>query len=70
MSTRRSNTSNSTNITIEVSMQPGNNYRAGASVLQDAINQATQTIVDALNANGGTWSDYAVPLHWSEMLTV
>ena len=66
--------------TIEVSMQPGNNYRAGASVLQDAINQAEQADADALSTvfdeefqgyfRNGNFSGYQVPLVWSEMLTV
>ena len=56
--------------TFTVSMQPGNNYRAGASCLQDAINQANQTIADALNAQGGQCAGYTVPLEWSRMLTV
>ena len=51
-------------------MQPGNNYRAGASCLADAISQANQQTADALNANGGYWSGYSVPLVWSPMLTV
>jgi len=38
---------------ITVSMQPGNNYRAGASLLQDAMTQATQANADALSV----WSD-------------
>lgn len=37
-------------VAFSVSMQPGNNYRAGASVLQDAINQATQPMADARNS--------------------
>jgi hypothetical protein len=57
-------------VTFTVSMQPGNNYRAGASLLQDAMTQATQSKADALNANGGAWSGYAAPLTWSPMLTV
>ncbi len=59
-------------VLITVSMQPGNNYRAGASVLQDALTQATQADADALNSmpGGGNWSGYSVPLFWSEMLTV
>jgi len=66
-------------VTFEVSTQPGNNYRAGASVLQDAVNQATQAQADALSVTtdgagafvkNGDWSGYSVPLHWSQMLTV
>jgi hypothetical protein len=56
-------------------MHPGNNYRAGASLLQDALDQPPagqnmQDVADALNANGGAWSGYSVPLEWSPMLTV
>ncbi|MGB2985951.1 MAG: hypothetical protein WBE26_08710, partial [Phycisphaerae bacterium] len=57
-------------VTFTVFTQPGDNYRAGASVLEDAINQATQATADALNQNGGSWSGYSVPLVWSQMLTV
>ncbi|MGB2987473.1 MAG: hypothetical protein WBE26_16540 [Phycisphaerae bacterium] len=56
-------------------MQPGNNYRAGASCLEDALDQpptgqTMQQVADALNQNGGDWSGYFVPLVWSQMLTV
>ena len=55
-------------VTFTVSMQPGNNYRAGASVLQDAIEQSHQTTADAL---GHTFAGgYSVPVVWSPMLTV
>ena len=62
-------------VTLEVSMQPGNNYRAGASCLQDALNQAPtgqtmQQVADALNQRGGNWLGYFVFLTWSPMLTV
>ena len=62
-----------TRVTITVSMQPGNNYRAGASVLQDAIDQppAGQTMQQVAGAPGPTFtSGYSVPLVWSPMLTV
>jgi hypothetical protein len=65
-------------VTITVSMQPGNNYRASASLIQAALTQTTtyggltvdpQQHADALNALGGSWSGYSVPLTWSQMLT-
>ncbi|MEK6677070.1 MAG: hypothetical protein AABZ47_15630 [Planctomycetota bacterium] len=64
---------------LTVSMQPGNNYRAGASVIQEALNQNTefagvpvtpQEHADELNALGGSWSGFSCPLYWSPMLTV
>ncbi len=59
-------------VEVEVSMQPGNNYRAGASLLMDAVttDQVEQTDADALNVRGGDWSGYEAPLVWSKMLTV
>ncbi len=69
-------------VTIEVSMQPGNNYRAGASCLEDAIGepQVTQTHADELCTSlhgdppkfhrGGNAFSYRTPLYWSKMLTV
>jgi hypothetical protein len=53
-------------------MQPGNNYRAGASVISHAPTQADQTKADAVNSDpeGGNFSGYKVPLTWSPMLTV
>jgi len=57
-------------VAFTVSMQPGNNYRTGASCLQDALSQATQQTADALNQNGGGWNEYSVPLVWSNMQTV
>ena len=56
-------------------IQPGNNYRAGASVLEDALDQppagqTMQDVADALNAYGGNFYAYSVPLVWSQMLTV
>jgi hypothetical protein len=66
-------------VTFTVSMQPGNNYRAGASLIQAALTQNTtyggQTVnpqqhADALNVLGGSWSGYSTPLTWSQMLTV
>ncbi|MGB2984440.1 MAG: hypothetical protein WBE26_01040 [Phycisphaerae bacterium] len=64
------NASGKASITHTVSLQPGNNYRAGASVLQDAIYQADQATADAPHAGGASFSGYSVPLVWSEMLTV
>jgi len=57
-------------LTITVSMQPGNNYRAGASCLEDALNQphggmTMQQLADSITVIG-----YSVPLVWSPMLTV
>jgi hypothetical protein len=59
-------------VTVEVSMQPGNNYRAGASCLQDAVSQATQETADltCLFTSLGAWEGYFTPLVWSKMLTV
>ena len=62
-------------VRFTVSMQPGNNYRAGASVNSDATAtaQVDQTNADAVNpahGNDGNWSGYSVPLTWSKMLTV
>jgi hypothetical protein len=59
-------------VTVQVSMQPGNNYRAGASILDDAIYQGTQEKADALNNKPtvGSWWGYSAPLDWSPMLTV
>jgi hypothetical protein len=57
-----------TSVIFTVSMQPGNNYRAGVSVLQDAVQQADQTKADSLGH--GFASGYSVPLVWSPMLTV
>ena len=66
--------------TFTVSMQPGNNYRAAASCLQDALDQVSPADADALsvtfNAETGTFthngdfSGYQVPVVWSKMLTV
>jgi hypothetical protein len=57
-----------TSVIFTVSMQPGNNYRAGASLLEDAMTQGTQSKADALGAT--FTSGYSVPLVWSPMLTV
>jgi hypothetical protein len=59
-------------ITLTVSMQPGDNYRAGASVLQDALNQPPtgQTMQQVADARGTSDGGYSVPLTWSPMLTV
>lgn len=66
-----------------VSMQPGNNYRASASLIQGALSQNTlqngQTLnpqqqADAVSAkfpsSPGSWEGYELPVVWSEMLTV
>ncbi|HNQ23169.1 MAG TPA: hypothetical protein PKK06_08760, partial [Phycisphaerae bacterium] len=66
-------------VIVTVSMQPGNNYRACASCLADAIQQATQAQADALSVDGdendvfavyGWFCGYQVPVVWSRMLTV
>ena len=65
-------------VTFTVSMQPGNNYRAAASLLADAlsITQLTQTKADAVfdqypaPYKPGNFSGYSVPATWSPMLTV
>ena len=66
-------------LAVTVSMQPGNNYRAAASLLDDALGQVGQAEADALsvrtNSNGefvtnGYFEGYQVPVHWSQMLTV
>lgn len=67
-------------VTVTLSMQPGNNYRAAASCLQDAVNQASQATADALSTVydpqsqtyswNGAWFGYSVPAVWSPMLTV
>jgi hypothetical protein len=56
-----------------ISMQPGDNYRAAASVLVNARLQVSQADADALNGtekSSRSWSGYEVPVVWSEMLTV
>jgi len=66
-------------VVVTVSMQPGNNYRAGASCLADALDQVDQADADALSVDGdendvfavyGWFSGYQVPVVWSRMLTV
>ena len=67
-------------VTVEVSMQPGNNYRAAASCLSDALTQIGQIEADALSVEfdvptqryvrNGWFDGYEVPVVWSEMLTV
>ena len=65
-------------VTFTVSMQPGNNYRAAASLLQDALSaaQLDQTKADATDDDypypdkPGDFSGYKVPATWSQMLTV
>jgi len=66
-------------LTLTVSMQPGNNYRAAASVIREAVEtQIDQSDADGLGfrgtppqatANGG-FAGYQVPVVWSQMLTV
>ncbi|MBU0717533.1 MAG: hypothetical protein KJ749_04730 [Planctomycetes bacterium] len=59
-----------------VSMQPGNNYRAAASCIEDTLYsfmsgiQVNQADADAMNQYGGAFSGYKVPVVWSKMLTV
>ena len=67
-------------VTVEVSMQPGNNYRAAASCLADALTQVDQTDADTLSVRfdvptqryvqNGWFDGYKVPVVWSKMLTV
>jgi len=60
-------------VTFTISMQPGDNYRAAASVLVNAPLQVGQADADALNGaedSSRSWSGYKVPVVWSEMLTV
>lgn len=60
-------------VTITVSMQAGNNYRAAASCLEDVFDaadpQVGQADADALSTNGD-YARYRVPAVWSPMLTV
>lgn len=66
--------------TLTVSMQPGNNYRAAASVIDEAVyEQIDQTDADAMSTHQGSdgkyyryggFSGYKVPVVWSQMLTV
>ena len=61
-------------------MRPGNNYRAAASCLADALTQVGQTDADTLSVRfdvptqryvqNGWFDGYKVPVVWSEMLTV
>ena len=69
-----------------VSMQPGNNYRAAATVIDDVFDppppdqpQVTQAMADGLSVKtdaagkfvpNGNDSGYKVPVVWSKMLTV
>jgi hypothetical protein len=68
-------------VTVTVAMQPGDNYRAAASCLPDAVStaQTTQSDADLLGVttdpNGwfipnGAFAAYRVPTTWSPMLTV
>ncbi len=62
-------------VTLTVSMQPGNNYRAAASCIEDVFGgtgaQVDQTDADAKQSDhSGDWSGYEVPAVWSKMLTV
>jgi hypothetical protein len=62
-------------VPFTVSMQPGNNYRAGASVISHAFppppdDQAKADAVNSAHNNDGAWAGYSVPLTWSPMLTV
>ena len=74
------NANGQASITLEVSMQPGDNYRAAASCLQDAVDdQVDQADADLLGVTtgsggqyvaNGAFSGYKVPVVWSKMLTV
>jgi len=66
-------------ITVTVTMQPGNNYRAAASVIREAVQtQIDQGKADALSVYtkdgksypNGSFAGYKVPVVWSPMLTV
>jgi len=69
-------------VTVTVSMQPGNNYRAAASAIPDVFGpdaQVTQTAADELSVQQypdgtfhhfGGFDGYQVPVVWSKMLTV
>ncbi len=62
-------------VTLTVSMQPGNNYRAAASCIDDVFGgsdpQVDQTDADAKQYDHSPgWSGYEVPAVWSKMLTV
>ena len=61
-------------VQFTVSMQPGDNYRAGGSVNSDAPSQADQPKADAADdefvGKPGDFAEYKVPLTWSPMLTV
>lgn len=67
-------------ITVPVSKQPGNNYRAAASlIIGNGLTQVTQQQADDLSAatdtNGkfavnGDFTGYQCPVVWSPMLTV
>ena len=59
-------------VTFTVSMQPGNNYRAGASCLSDAPTDTTQIKADSVSfePGHGDFAGYKTPLTWSKMLTV
>jgi len=69
-----------TSITLTVSMQPGNNYRAAASVIREAVQtQIDQADADDLSVyagddgkvyRNGDFAGYQVPVVWSQMLTV
>jgi len=75
-----SDESGKASITLTVSMQPGNNYRAAASVIREAVEtQIDQSDADALSVTGGDgapvgrngdFGGYRVPAVWSPMLTV
>ncbi len=57
-------------VTFTVSMQPGNNYRAGGAVVSDAVTQATADAINPAHNHDSDWSGYSAPLAWSPMLTV
>jgi hypothetical protein len=70
-------------VTIQVSMQPGNNYRAAATCLPNVLDgpspQVGQADADALSVGddgqghftrNGNFDYFRVPVRWSKMLTV
>ena len=79
--TRTTDAAGKASVTITVTMQPGNNYRAAAALTPAAIGQATQAAADSLSAvfesptgdwrrNGDFSSYYPCQTRWSPMLTV
>jgi len=60
--------------TFVVSMQPGNNYRAAASLSAEPLDDTTHNTADAINNNNpstpGAWTGVSDDVFWSPMLTV